>query len=171
MAEVVVRPAEAGDLPGLMDLFGELERMQRDWRVFPLRPTFRLETEASFRSSLADPNALLLIALDGERVVGGALGHVHKPSSFSDELAVELSSVVVQPSHRNRGIAGALVAAVARFAAERGLRRVTLKTFAQNVQALAYWERMGFRARVIQMTAEALALAGDPAELEKERGA
>ena len=167
----MVRPAEPGDLPGLMELFGELERMQRDWRVFPLRPTFRQETEASFRSSLADPNAVLLIALDGERVVGGARGHVHKPSSFSDELAVELSSVVVCPSHRNRGIGRTLVGAVARFAAERGFRRVKLKTFAQNLHALEYWEGLGFRARIIQMTAEALALAGDPAEPDRERRA
>src|SRR5207237_110283 len=83
-----------------------------DWRVFPRRPTFRQETEASFRSSLADPEAVLLIVLDGDQVVGGAQGHVHRPSSFSDELAVELSSVVVRPSHRNRGIARTLVGAV-----------------------------------------------------------
>ena len=171
MAEILVRPADAGDIPELMDLFGELERMQRDWRVFPLRSTFRQETEASYRSSLADPNAVLLVAFDGDRVVGGARGHVQKPSSFSDELAVEVSSVIVRSSHRGRGIARSLVGEVARFATERGLRRVTLKTFAQNAQAQAYWERLGFRTRIIQMTAEARALTGESQGADRERGA
>jgi len=63
------------------------------------------------------------------------------------------------------------VGEVARFAAERGLRRVTLKTFAQNAQALAYWERLGFRPRIIQMTAEARALTGEPLGADQERDA
>ena len=82
-----------------------------------------------------------------------AAGHVHRPSTFSEQKAVELSSVYVESSHRRRGLARKLTAEVARFARDRGVDRVTLKTFVQNEEAVAAWRRMGFETRALQMTA------------------
>lgn len=107
-----------------------------------------------YRADLADPDALLILAEQDGQVVGMAAGHLHKPSTFSEELAVELGSVYVRPEHRERGVAAALTAQVARFAGERGVRRITLKTFAQNEEALLAWRGLGFEPRMIQMTAQ-----------------
>jgi ribosomal protein S18 acetylase RimI-like enzyme len=82
-----------------------------------------------------------------------AAGHVHRPSTFSEEIAVELSSVYVRPSHRRRGLGRALTAEVARFAHDHGVKRLTLRTFAQNQEALEAWRRIGFESRAVQMTA------------------
>ena len=40
----------------------------------------------------------------------------------------------------------------ARFAADRGVRWVELKTFAPNRGAMEFWEDLGFTARVVQLT-------------------
>jgi len=101
-----------------------------------------------------------VVAEDGGEVIGMAAGHVHRPSTFSEEKAVELSSAYVRPSHRRRGVARRLTAEVARFARSRGVARVTLKTFAQNAEALEAWERMGFEPRAVQMTASPDRLLG-----------
>jgi ribosomal protein S18 acetylase RimI-like enzyme len=153
MDEPRIRRADEQDLPAVMRLLDELARLQEGWRVFTPRPDLGEEMRHRYRADLADPDALLVVAERDGQIVGVAEGHLHKPSSFSEELAVELGSVYVQKEHRERGVAAALTAEVARFARERGVERVTLKTFAQNQEALVAWRRLGFEPRVIQMTA------------------
>jgi len=148
-----------------MEMFGELNRLQASWRVFPTRSTLPSEMERHYRAALEDPDALLLVAEDDGRVIGMAVGHVHRPSSFSQDLAVELSSVFVHRAHRHRGAARALTEEVARFARDRGVERVTLKTFSQNQEAIEAYRRMGFEPRTLQMTAPVERLA----PLEREQ--
>ena len=151
--EVVIRPAAAEDLPAVLDLFDGLARHQRRWRVFTPREGFAEGMEARFRDALADRDSLVVVAADGDDIVGMAMGQVNRPSSFSDEMAVELSSVFVRPSYRRRGLGRLLTVEVARFARKRGVRRVTLRTFSQNRGALRAWRQLGFRPRIVQMTA------------------
>jgi ribosomal protein S18 acetylase RimI-like enzyme len=149
-----------------MEMFGELDRLQAPWRVFPTRSGLPKEMERHYLAALEDPDALLLLAEDDGRIIGMAVGHVHRPSSFSEDLAVELSSVYVHPTHRHRGTARALTEEVARFARDRGVDLVTLKTFSQNEEAIRAWRRMGFEPRTLQMTAPVERLA----PLEPGRG-
>jgi ribosomal protein S18 acetylase RimI-like enzyme len=160
MSEPRVRQATEDDLPAVMGLFEDLARLQESWRVFTPRSNLRDEMQRRYRGDLADPDALLVVAEQNGRIVGMAAGHLHKPSTFSEELAVELGSVYVQPEHRGRGVAAALTAEVARFARDRGVGRITLKTFAQNEEALLAWRRLGFEPRMIQMTASVERLQG-----------
>jgi ribosomal protein S18 acetylase RimI-like enzyme len=153
MAPVTLRPATEADIPGCMEMFAELNRLQNPWRVFAPRSGLAGEMERHYYAALKDPDAALFLAEEDGAVVGMAAGHVHRPSSFSTDLAVELSSVYVRSGHRRRGIARALTAEVARFARGRGLDRITLKTFAQNREAVEAWSAMGFEPRALQMTA------------------
>jgi ribosomal protein S18 acetylase RimI-like enzyme len=152
-AKPIIRPATEHDLPMLMDMFDELSTFQRPWRVFTPRPNLAEEMRRRYQADLDDPDALLVVAEQDGQIVGMAAGHLHKPSMMSEELAVELGSVYVKPEHRERGVAGALTAEVARFAGEHGVERITLKTFAQNEEALVAWQRLGFQPRMVQMTA------------------
>lgn len=153
VGRVSIRPAGERDLPACIEMFTDLNRLQAPWRVFPPRSGLAGEMERKYHAALADPDALLLVAEEEGDLVGMAAGHVHQPSTFSRELAVEISSVYVRPSHRRRGVARRLTAEVARFARSRGVDRITLKTFAQNEEAVEAWVRMGFEARALQMTA------------------
>jgi ribosomal protein S18 acetylase RimI-like enzyme len=153
VGEVVIRPAGVEDLPAVLELFDGLNRHQRLWRVFTPREGFATGMAGRLRDALADRDSFLVVATDEDEVVGMAMGQVNRPSSFSDELAVELSSVFVRPSHRRRGLARSLTVEVARFARRLGVRRVTLRTFSQNRGALRAWRRLGFQPRIVQMTA------------------
>jgi ribosomal protein S18 acetylase RimI-like enzyme len=158
-----VRAARPEDLPAIMSLFRELADFHRDWRVFPPRETLAADMESRYLAAMEDPDALLVVVEDREgEVAGMALGQLHQPSAFSDEVAVELSSVVVRPARRRRGVGRALSEEVRRFAHRRGARYVTLKSFARNEEGTAFWERMGFAPRVIQMVAPALPPEDDP---------
>ncbi len=148
-----IRPASEGDLPAVMGLFDELAALQEPWRVFSPRPNLTEEMRRRYQADMADPDALLVVAEQDGRIVGMASGHLHKPSSISEELAVELGSVYVMPEYREQGVAAALTREVAQFAHGLGVQRITLKTFAQNEEALVAWRRMGFEPRMVQLTA------------------
>ena len=152
---VTIREAGPQDLAGAGDMFDELDRYQAGWRVFAARAGLRREAEERYRAAAADPDALHLVAEDAGRLVGMALGRVAAISSTSDERVLEVSNVVVVPSHRRRGVAGALLASLAAFARNRGAKRLALKTYAQNDDAMRFWEALGFRPRYVQMTAAA----------------
>src|SRR5512132_8728 len=150
---VRVRQATVEDVPSLVALFQELDRMQADWRVFTPRPGFYDEVGAKYNEALADPDTVVLVAEDEDgEVVGMAYGEARTPSRFSDERALELSGVVVRAGYRGRGVGRELVHEAGRFAADRGVRWVELKTFAPNRGAMEFWEDLGFTARVVQLT-------------------
>ena len=147
-----VRQATLEDVPALVALFQELDRMQSDWRVFTPRPGFYDEVGLKYREAMSTENAVVLVAEDEREIVGMAYGEVRIPSRFSDERALELSGVVVRTGYRGRGVGRALVQEAARFAGELGVEWVELKTFAPNQGAMAFWEGLGFTPRVVQMT-------------------
>ncbi|MEX2276079.1 MAG: GNAT family N-acetyltransferase [Actinomycetota bacterium] len=153
-----VRQATPSDVPSLVTLFQELDGMQRDWRVFTPRPGFYDEVGSKYREAMGRENQMVLVAeADGE-VVGMAYGEVRVPSRFTDERALEVSGVVVRAGHRGRGVGRALVREAARFADARGVPWITLKTFAPNEGAMAFWEQLGFTPRVVQLTSSTVAL-------------
>ena len=160
-----VRQATLDDVPALVALFQELDRMQSDWRVFTPRPGFYDEVGAKYREAMNTENAVVLVAEDDGEVVGMAYGEVRVPSRFSDERAMELSGVVVRAGYRGRGVGQALVKEAARFAKEIGVEWIELKTFAPNQGAMAFWEGMGFTPRVVQLTQGTKALLQ---QLEKD---
>ncbi len=147
-----VRQATLEDVPALVALFQELDRMQSDWRVFTPRPGFYDEVGLKYREAMSTENAVVLVAEDEGEIVGMAYGEVRIPSRFSDERALELSGVVVRTGYRGRGVGRALIQEAARFAGELGVEWVELKTFAPNQGAMAFWEGLGFTPRVVQMT-------------------
>ena len=148
-----VRQATPDDVPALVALFQELDRMQADWRVFTPRPGFYDEVGEKYQEAINNPDAVVLVVEDDERdVVGMAYGEARVPSRFSDERALELSGVVVRAGYRGRGVGRELVAEAARFAEARDIDWVELKTFAPNRGAMEFWEDLGFTPRVIQLT-------------------
>jgi ribosomal protein S18 acetylase RimI-like enzyme len=149
---VKVRQATPEDVPALVALFQELDRMQSDWRVFTPRPGFYDEVGVKYREAMSTENAVVLVAEDEGEIVGMSYGEVRIPSRFSDERALELSGVVVRTGYRGRGVGRALVQEAARFAGELGVEWIELKTFSPNQGAMAFWEGLGFTPRVVQMT-------------------
>ncbi len=165
-----VRKATAEDVPELVAMFQELDRMQRDWRVFTPRPGFYDEVAVKYRESLDAPDRLLVVAEEDGEVVGMAYGEVRVPSRFSDERSFEISGVMVRADHRGRGVGRALAEEAARFAEELGIDWMELKIFWPNEQAMGFWRTLGFTPRVVQVTAQAGRVLRDAADPFAETG-
>jgi GNAT superfamily N-acetyltransferase len=148
---VRVRRARADDLPDLLSLFRELDRLQRDWRVFTPRPGVSDAVVESYRDALGRPDVLVAVAEDDGEVVGMAFAKPRTPSRFSDERSLEVSGVVVRVDRRREGIGHLLMREAIRFAHELGISWITVKTFSPNRAALEFWEGLGFTPRVVEL--------------------
>jgi aminoglycoside 3-N-acetyltransferase I len=93
---------------------------------------------------LADDRTLFLGAFQGEAVVGFLLGYelIRRHSEASHLFVYELG---VDPQHRRRGVATALMDEVASVARRRGIRSAFLLTNESNGPAMALYDRLGGR--------------------------
>jgi ribosomal protein S18 acetylase RimI-like enzyme len=122
-----VRLAALSDAPGA---FGS--RLQ-DWAE---------ASEDRWRERLSIPGAINLLAFDAgaNAPVGMATGIPDKDTGSRAELI----SMWVNPALRGRGVAAALITAIARWAASAGAATLTLSVMPDNVAARRTYERNGF---------------------------
>jgi GNAT superfamily N-acetyltransferase len=137
VADVVVRPAERGDVPVLLELFGELAEYER--LTHELRATEQGLAAALFGER--PPAEALIAERDGD-VLGYAL-FFPTFSSFLTSTGVWLEDLFVRPSHRGEGVGRALLSAVAASVRERGGERLEWAALDWNELALGFYRRMG----------------------------
>jgi len=127
-----------------------------DWDAWrPVRLAALRDAPAAFGSTLADwvdapehrwrtrlsiPGALDLVAHEGPSAVGMASG----VPDVDDPARAELISMWVDPGVRNRGVATALIRAVAAWAADAGAHTLELSVVPDNTVARRVYERNGF---------------------------
>jgi len=120
------RPVRLAALADAPDAFGS---RLADWADAP---------EDRWRTRLSIPGALDLLAVEGDRAVGMASG------APTDDDRAELISMWVAPAVRGRGVAGLLIEAIARWAAQTGTTELELSVMPDNDTARRTYERNGF---------------------------
>lgn len=63
-----------------------------------------------------------------------------------DAATAEIKRMYVRPAFRRQGTAGAIIAALERHAAQNGCSRAVLETGADMPEALAFYEKHGYRS-------------------------
>lgn len=105
------------------------------------------DVEARVRQNLAAPEAMAVMAREGERVVGMALGLPGRADDGAGETIAGLchvASVYVLPERWGLGLGRVLLEELLRAARRRGYVRAQLWTQADNGRALALYRRLGF---------------------------
>jgi [ribosomal protein S18]-alanine N-acetyltransferase len=121
----------------LRDL-GDIERIER--RSYPT-PWSR----SMFASEIAKPSSICLGAFDAET---DELRGYLIISRYVD--AWHVMNVAVEPRHRRRGIATALLDRLFELTADDGRRGYTLEVRISNTHAIQLYERLGFQGRGIR---------------------
>ena len=110
------------------------------------------ERRALYASLFDKPDTLLLLARDGDELIGYALTHVMAvedtwvPDTWRTGARIaEIESLAVSEARRGEGVGSALMDAVERELAARGLDDLILGVLAGNVDAIRLYERRGFR--------------------------
>jgi len=153
-----IRPARPADLPAVSRLAAELVRLHH--RYDP--PRFLLVEPVEdgyqwfFSREVKRKGAIILVAEDdAARIVGYAYGTL-EGRDWNDLLDAcgKLNDLYVDPSARRQGIARALVTEMFAALKARGAPRVVLLSAWKNPEAHAFFESMGFRRTMLEMTAE-----------------
>ncbi|MFF2268307.1 GNAT family N-acetyltransferase [Cellulosimicrobium cellulans] len=111
----------------------------------------RAPFDASFASLLRDDDALVLVAVAGNDVVGYLVAHRHA-TLFANAPVAWVEEVMVDDLARRRGIGRLLVGAAEEWAAAAGAAYVALATrrAAPFYEALGYVESAAFFRKVLR---------------------
>ena len=130
------------DLERLVGLLDLLFTIEADFRPDPARQ------QQGLALLLDDERARVLVAERADGVVGMCTGQL-VVSTAEGGPALLVEDVVVDANHRGRGVGRALLAALADRARGRGVRRLQLLADGTNGPALAFYDRLGWRATAL----------------------
>jgi len=154
---VVVRPAEPGDLRGVSKLAGALVRMHH--AVDPQRFLLVDNVEEGYAwwlsRQLQNKDAVVLVAVEGDAVVGYAYGTIEQRdwNMLLDAHGAVQDILVAEPTRRH-GVGGQLLDAMLRALDGKGVPRVVLSTMVGNESAQRLFRSRGFRPTMLEMTRE-----------------
>ena len=156
-SDPIVRRATSADLESLGRLGALLVQEHHDFdgrRFLAARPRTPDDYASFLGSQLADPDAVVFVADDGE-VIGYAYAALegYDYMSLRGPAAV-LHDLIVHPDHRGRGVGRLLLNATLSYLTSRGAPRVVLSTAARNETAQRLFESSGFRRTMVEMTRE-----------------
>jgi ribosomal protein S18 acetylase RimI-like enzyme len=152
---LIVRAAREEDLASIAPLAGELVGMHH--AVDPDRFFLPERVEEGYTWWLGRERvregAVVLVAVEGERVVGYAYGTREERdwNMLLDEHGA-IHDVFVAPEARGHGVGRKLVLAMVRALEALGAPRVVLSTMVSNAAAQRLFTACGFRPTMLEMT-------------------
>lgn len=139
---MLIRTARATDAEDVLELLLRLDEETRFMMYEPGERSTSVHGQAeALGTFLASENNTFLLAEEGGRLVGflEATGGAFRRNRHVAHLVIG-----VLGEYAGRGIGTALMAEAARWARERGLRRLELTVQTHNRAARALYEKMGF---------------------------
>ncbi len=100
-------------------------------------------------SLLASDDNLVLIARDGDAVIGHLVARMYGPGSVHPIRVAELESIHVYPEYRGRGIGEQLVNGFLSWAVDHGAQRASVTAYAANEGAQRFYFRHGFALKSV----------------------
>lgn len=112
--------------------------------LWPDEDARQMEQEAP--GLLAQPDALVLVAREGETVIGFAEAAIRRDyvNGCDTSPVAFVEGIYVVPGQRRRGVARAMIAAVEDWARQRGLSELASDALLDNAQSHAMHEALGF---------------------------
>jgi ribosomal protein S18 acetylase RimI-like enzyme len=101
--------------------------------------------ENQVRRLMKSEDGLVLVALDGIKVVGYSLSEIRGPSpGFKREKYGYIHDTAVTAAYRRKGTGEKMVSEIMKWFKSKKVDRVELQTAAQNLVANSFWQKQGF---------------------------
>ncbi len=123
---MIIRPFDVDDEDDLIALWQRCE-LTRPWN----------DPRKDIRRKLAVQPELLLVALEGDRLVGSVMVGYEGHRGWINYLAAD-------PDHRRQGIGRALMAEAELRLLREGCPKLNLQVRAGNEEAIAFYRRLGY---------------------------
>ncbi len=137
--------ATAADIPALVPLLSQLFTLESDFQPDPAKQAagLRLIVENPARGSI-------FVLRSDEQIIGMANALITISTAEGGPVLI-LEDVIVAVSHRGKGLGRMLVNHVLDWAKQQGMPRVTLLADRDNLPALRFYEKLGFRASAMKV--------------------
>lgn len=160
-AKFTIRKAVQDDLPVLVDFLAKLAlHVAGEPPHTTLKKAERSRLMTVLRSSLSDPNKLLIVAEAGNaRLVGMGYLYVWRNQGIWEQAEeVEFKSgiiddVWVEPDFRKLGVFSAILRELVAFAESHDIDELILEYAVSNEEAAATWTKLGFKPTGIRAAA------------------
>jgi len=139
--------AKEQHIPELGDLWMEFMRFHQN-----MDPVYKPPDDAIpifineyLRPAMATENSLVLVALDGERVVGYSYSFIVDPHKLNKrEKYGNIHDMLITAEYRRKGIATRMFSGITNWFHSNNINRIELDVMTRNQAASSFWEKLGF---------------------------
>lgn len=100
---------------------------------------------AFFSKSIKSRSSFILLALDGEKIVGYILMTMGRFSWRAYNPMAEVVNLCVDPLYRGQGVGTKLFDHVKAIMKKRGVKRISVQAISADVRAIKFYETLGFK--------------------------
>ena len=150
----MIRPAQAGDIPGILNLLLQVGRVHNGIRPDLFQDQPCKYDENALLALMRDENRPIFVSVRDDRVEGYAfciLERVENDPVLRDHFSLYIDDLCVDEHCRGRHIGTALYDHVCAFAREIGCDSITLNVWEGNDSARRFYESKGMRPRKTYM--------------------
>ncbi len=145
--DIVIRQALKSDFDQVGQVFTQENKFHAKLVPEIIQVAKPIMTHAWFDEKLSNPNKALFVAEFGKEIVGVLL--IEMMSSPDDPIFrprtyAYLDEIAVVEKYRGRGIGQALMAKARAWALAQGASEIELNVWQVNVQAIQFYERLGY---------------------------
>lgn len=153
MNELNIRKANENDIKGLVELLYQVQKVHSDTRPDLFIVGARKYKDEELEEILKDETKPIFVADINNEVVGYAFCVVSTPLSHSLQpiKSLYIDDLCVDENSRGHRIGSSLYQFVLNYAKEIGCYNVTLNVWANNKNALRFYESIGLKIQKIGM--------------------
>ncbi len=140
---ITIRPIHENDAASFLALCTRLDQETEFMMLEPGERTSTIEAQAErIRSTLAQPNQIILVAEDGGTLVGyiGVYGGGYHRNRHNDYIVIGILQ-----AYAGQGLGTRLFQEAEAWARTCGITRLELTVMAHNTRGVALYQKMGFQ--------------------------
>ena len=140
-------PATDGHVPQIVALWKEFENYHGTLDpYFSTRADGHIIFEKHVKERIESEDALVLVALDGDKVVGASHARIDKyPPVYKNETYGYVGFMAVKDNCQRQGVGEQMLSEIFKWFKSRGIHRVELRVRVKNELGYSFWKKHGFR--------------------------
>lgn len=154
MVEIKIRRAKESDIEVIDKLLFEVHKVHSDARPDLFKQGAKKYTDEELKTIISDENTPVFVAEKAEEVLGYAFC-IHKQflnnNNMTDVKTLYINDLCVDEPARGQHIGTLLYEYVINYAKEHGYYNVTLNVWADNTNAVKFYESIGLKIQKIGM--------------------
>ena len=154
MEELSIRRAKESDIPTINKLLYQVLKVHSDARPDLFKPGTKKYTDDELKEILADDKTPVFVAEKDGSVLGYAFC-VHQQyinnNNMTDIKTLYIDDLCVDEAARGAHIGKVLYEYVIDYAKKQGYYNVTLNVWADNINAVKFYEKIGLKVQKIGM--------------------